>query len=147
MDRLDLLCADGTVREEWAVVSKQQVAVDVTSELRAAPLGRRRPPIITKRPVPAAGKYLRTAVDSVLAELSESAKPDVQVMHRLDDTLRGALAWTAAVGDTCRCADAVHAVRDARLRLDAEDPDRARKALLAARDGLRQPVPSPRAIH
>jgi hypothetical protein len=97
------------------------------------------------RTAPAPGRYLRTAVDSVLALLSTSAAPDRQVMHRCDDTLRGALAWTAAVGDTCRVAAAVHAVRDARQRLDAADPDQARLALLTARDGLRLPMPGPRA--
>jgi hypothetical protein len=90
--------------------------------------------------VPDPGVHLRRAVDSVLAELTASAHPDPQAMRRLDDTLRGALAWTAAVGDTCRIAAAVNAVRDARTRLDADDPDEARVALLSARDGLRVPA-------
>ncbi|HEU5474980.1 MAG TPA: hypothetical protein VFV67_30425 [Actinophytocola sp.] len=116
--------------------------MDVKTELRTAPLARREP-VVHRQPVPVPGRYLRTAVDSVLEQLSSD--PDVQVLHRCDDTLRGALAWTAAVGDTCRVAAAVHAVRDARLRLDAEDPDQARLALLTARDGLRLTMPSPRA--
>jgi hypothetical protein len=91
------------------------------------------------------GRHLRTAVDSVLAELDEAGPDDAQVMHRLDDTLRGALAWTAAVGDTCRVAAAVHAVRDARTMLDAADPDQAKLALLTARDGLVSAMPGPRA--
>ncbi|HET9138051.1 hypothetical protein [Actinophytocola sp.] len=124
---------------------QQQRTIDVKTELRATPpLARRREPGM-HRPAPVPGRYLRTAVDSVLAELSATAVPDVQAMHRCDDTLRCALAWTAAVGDTCRVAAAVDAVRDARLRLDAADPDQARLALLTARDGLRLPMPGPRA--
>src|SRR5690242_19184170 len=106
--------------------------MDVKPELRAAPLSRRRESVV-RVPIPVPGKHLLTAVDSVLAELSTAAVPDVHAMHRFDDTLRGALAWTAAVGDTCRVAAAVHAVRDARSRLDAADPDRARVALQTAR--------------
>jgi hypothetical protein len=124
------------------VVSKHQVTMGVKTELRrAAPLPPRREAVVERRPVPVPGKHLRTAVDSVLAELSAGVHPDVHAIHRFDDTLRGALAWTAAVGDTCRVAAAVHAVRDARSRLDQDDPDRARVALLTARDGLRLPNP------
>jgi hypothetical protein len=112
--------------------------------MRVVPPHRRREPVMAKRPVPAPGRYLRTAVDTVLAELAAGAAPDVQALHRFDDTLRGALAWTAAVGDTCRVAAAVHAVRDARERLDAEDPDQAKLALLTAQSGLTIPMPAPR---
>jgi hypothetical protein len=133
----DLPCAG--VREEWVGVSRQLVQVEVRPEARAAN-PKRREPIAHRRPVPDAGVHLRKAVDSVLAELTAGTHPDHQVLHRLDDTLRGALAWTAAVGDTCRIAAAVNAVRVARLRLDADDPDRARAALLSARDGLRLPA-------
>jgi hypothetical protein len=132
------------VREEWVVVSKQQATVDVKSELGAARLPRRKAPVTIRRPAPVPGKYLRTAVDSVLAELASGPALDGAAMHRLDDTLRGALAWTAAVGDTCRLAAAVHAVRDARLRLDAADADQAKAALIAAQDGLRHSMPSQR---
>jgi hypothetical protein len=132
------------VREEWVVVSKQQATAGVKTELRAAPLARRREPVVHRLPaVP--GKHLRTAVDTVLEELAASARPDVQAMHRLGDTLRSALAWTAAVGDTCLVAAAVDAVRDARSRLDAAEPDKARAALLTARDGLA--LPGPRTPH
>jgi hypothetical protein len=125
-------------------VSKQQATVDVKAELRAGRLPRRREPVVSRRPAPVPGQRLCTAVDSVLAELAAAPPPDVTAMHRLDDTLRGALAWTAAVGDTCRFAAAVHAVRDARLRLDAADADQAKAALIAARDGLRKTMPSQR---
>jgi hypothetical protein len=89
-----------------------------------------------ERVLPHPGERLRTAVDSVLADLSAEVHPDPPALHRFDDTLRGALAWTAAVGDTCQIAGAVSAVRTARKRLDMEDADQARAALLSARDGL-----------
>jgi hypothetical protein len=126
------------------VVAKHEVVVGLGPELRVAPPRRRREPVIDKRPVPTPGRYLRTAVDTVLAELAAGAAPDVQTLHRFDDTLRSALAWTAAVGDTCRVAAAVHAVRDARERLDAKDPDQAKLALLTAQSGLTLPMPAPR---
>lgn len=120
------------------MVSKQ-VTMNIKAELRAVPLASRRETPSYRPATP--GKYLRSAVDSVLAELSTSARPDERALHRFDDTLRSALAWTAAVGDTCRVAAAVHAVRDARSRLDAADPDQARAALITARDGLTLPLP------
>jgi hypothetical protein len=89
-----------------------------------------------ERLLPCPGERLRTAVDSVLADLSAEAQPDPLALHRFDDTLRGALAWTAAVGDTCQIAGAVKAVRNARKRLDMADADQARAALLSARDDL-----------
>jgi hypothetical protein len=79
-------------------------------------------------------------VDSVLADLDVNAHPDPLALHRLDDRLRSALAWTAALGDTCQVAGAVQAVRNARSRLDAKDADQAKAALLTARDGLRLPA-------
>jgi hypothetical protein len=93
--------------------------------------------------LPNPGERLRSAVDSVLADLSVDAKPDPVALHRFDDTLRGALAWTAAVGDTCQIAGAVKAVRNARKRLDMADADQARAALLSARDGLHSPQQGP----
>ena len=109
-------------------MSEQRVRTKPRAELLLGPIT-----------APEPGKRLRQAVDTVLAELS--ATPNPQAMHRCDDTLRTALAWTAAAGDTCRVAAAVHAVRDARSLLDAEEPDQARMALLSARDGLRLPGP------
>lgn len=97
------------------------------------------PPV--KRPLPIPGDKLRRAVDTVLAGLDRET-PDV---HRLDDALRTALAWTAAVGDTCRCASAVRQVRIARAGFAAADLDQARDALVAARDGL-QLVPNQRSL-
>jgi len=98
-----------------------------------------------RAPVSHPGDRLRVAVDSVLAALTAEQKPDPLTMHKFDDTLRGALAWTAAVGDTCQVATAVQAVRKARLRLDAADADQARMALLTAQDGLKLPTVKQRA--
>jgi hypothetical protein len=94
-----------------------------------------------KRPVPIPGERLRRAVDTVLAGLTDGAD-----LARLDDVLRAALAWTAAAGDTCRVANAVRQVRDARGSLRHADTAHARAALLAARDGLHL-VPSQRGTH
>jgi hypothetical protein len=80
-------------------------------------------------------------VDSVLAGLTDDAE-----LSRLDDVLRAALAWTAAAGDTCRVANAVGQVRDARVSLNHADTAHARAALLAARDGLHL-VPTQRGLH
>jgi hypothetical protein len=91
-----------------------------------------------RAPVSHPGDRLRVAVDSVLAGLTAETKPDQ--LHMFDETLRGALAWTAAVGDTCQIAPAVQAVRKARLRLDAADADQARMDLLTAKDGLKIPT-------
>jgi hypothetical protein len=101
----------------------------------------RRLPPVRKRPLPAPGERLRRAVDSVLTGLTGDAD-----LSRLDDVLRGALAWTAAAGDTCRIEPAVRQVRDARVSLNHADPEHARAALQAARDGL-HPVPAQRSLH
>lgn len=90
---------------------------------------------VTRRPD--SGHYLRGAVDAVLAELS--AQSDVDTMGRLAGTLRTGLAWTAATGHTCRVTLAAAAVRHAIRGLDAGDTEQVMSALLAARDGLRQP--------
>ena len=99
-------------------------------------------PLVPKRPVPVPGERLRRAVDTVLAGLGEETTD----LHRLDDVLRTALAWTAAAGDTCRIAPAVRDVRDARAGLAHSDADHARTALLAARDDLHL-VPNQRGRH
>jgi hypothetical protein len=89
-----------------------------------------------RRVVPDPGLRLRLAVDSVLAGLNTDVEPDPRALHRFDDTLRGALAWTAAVGGTCQVSGAVRCVRTARRRLDMADADEARVALLSAREVL-----------
>lgn len=121
-------------------MAKQTLSVNIHEDLRAGmPAPIRRP-----RPAPTPGERLRRAVDAALAELATGASPDDPTRHKLDDLLLGGLAWTAATGDTCRIEPAVHDVRTARDRLDADDPDGARTALLAAREGLGRPLPSQR---
>jgi hypothetical protein len=126
------------------VVVKHQAAIEMTAERRAVLPARRSEVVGRPRPAYVPGKHLRTAVDSVLAQLDDAEPDDTQTMHRLDDLLRAGLAWTAALGDTCQVAAAVHAVRDARVMLDSADPDQAKLALLSARDGLRPSMPGPR---
>lgn len=96
-------------------------------------------PPVRKRPLPVPGERLRRAVDTVLDGLT-TGEAD---LARLDDVLRGALAWTAAAGDTCRVAPAVRQVRDARISLSQADAEHARSALIAAHDRL-QLVPKQR---
>jgi hypothetical protein len=114
-------------------VAKQELSVNVSEDRRA---GVAIPAPLIRRPVPKPGDRLRRAVDAALAELAATAAPDDPTRHKLDDLLVGGLAWAAATGDTCRIEPAVHDVRTARVRLDAADPDGARTALLAARQGL-----------
>lgn len=122
-------------RGRVAVVTKQQLSVGAQTTLSP-----RRTPLVRPRPVPPPGDRLRTAVDTVLSELDKEAAP----LPQLDDQLRTALAWTAAAGETCRIPSAVLAVRTARSRLGKADPHQAKQALLAARDHLDSPLPSPR---
>jgi hypothetical protein len=109
-------------------VTRQQLSVE--SARRVSPT--------VRQPAPKPGERLGLAVDTVLAGLAAGAD-----LARLDEELRTALAWTAASGETCRVANAVDQVRDARGSLLHEDPAHARTALLAARDGLHL-VPSQR---
>src|SRR3954470_12743702 len=55
--------------------------------------------------LPRAGHDLRTGVDTVLARLGSASD------RQLADDLKGALARTAACGDTCRVRAAADAVR------------------------------------
>jgi hypothetical protein len=121
-------------------VAKHKLSVNVHEELRAGIPA----PILRHRPAPTPGERLRNAVEAALVELAATTSPDDPTTHKLDDLLVGGLAWAAATGDTCRIEPAVHDVRTARVRLGAHDPDGARHALLAARDGLRRPLPSQR---
>lgn len=116
-------------------MAKQNLSVDVHEDPRSGLPA----PILRQHQAPRPGDRLRRAVDAALAELAATATPDHPTLHRLDDLLVGGLAWAAATGDTCRIEPAVHAVRTARVRLDADDPDGARTALLVARDGLNRP--------
>ncbi|GAB3463197.1 hypothetical protein [Actinophytocola sediminis] len=118
-------------------MAKQRLSEDVQQHPRSdAPASAAR----RRRVPPQPGNHLRRAVDTVLVELAADGDPDQPTRHRLDDLLVGGLAWAAATGDTCRIEHAVHAVRDARVRLDAADPDGARTALLTARADLTPPT-------
>jgi hypothetical protein len=122
-------------------LAKQRLSEDVQQQLRSSVTApAHTAPAQRRRPLPQPGDRLRRAVDTVLVELAADGSPDVPALHRLDDLLVGGLAWAAATGDTCRIEHAVHAVRDARARLDAADPDGARTALLTARADLAPPV-------
>lgn len=133
-------------------MAKQALSVNVQNDLRVlsptANAGQQPAtspaPIMRRRPTTRPGDRLRRAVEAALAELAATAGADDPTRHRLDDVLVGGLAWAAATGDTCRIEPAVHNVRTARARLRAADPDGARTALLAARDGLGRPLPSQR---
>lgn len=113
-------------------MAKQRLSDDVHHELRSGFPAQ----AVRHEPMPRPGARLRRAVDTVLVELAADGTPDRPALHRLDDLLVSGLAWAAATGDTCRIEHAVHAVRDARARLGAADPDGARTALLAAREDL-----------
>lgn len=117
-------------------MAKQRLSEDVHQLRSGIPASATR-----RQRLPHPGDRLRTAIDTVLVELAADGNPDLPARHRLDDLLVGGLAWAAATGDTCRIEHAVHAVRDARARLDAADPNGARTALLTAREDLAPPVP------
>ncbi|MGH3760751.1 hypothetical protein [Actinophytocola sp.] len=124
-------------------MAKHKLTADVRESVHEE-LRTGNPAPMRQRPSPRPGDRLRRAVEAALAELAATASPDDPTRHRLDDLLVGGLAWAAATGDTCRLETAVHDVRTARVRLGADDPDGARTALLAARDGLGRPLPSRR---
>ena len=96
--------------------------------------GRRRPDQVPDLQ-PAAGHYLLTGIEAVLAGLTATvgAPPDG---GRLADELRSALARTAACGDTCRVRAAADAVRSAAGLLLTGPTDAAVDALRQARAKL-----------
>lgn len=96
-------------------------------------------PAAPHRPSPPTGDRLGKAVATALTELSTTPDPEVQLLRQLDDLLLGALAWTAATGDTCRVDAAAHAVRAARGRIAAADVTGARAELSVAVDELGRP--------
>ncbi|EWC62513.1 hypothetical protein UO65_2200 [Actinokineospora spheciospongiae] len=83
---------------------------------------------------PSPGLDLRLAVASALTALT----PPVAAPTLVDvaDALLGALARTAATGDTCLVLPAAEAVADARAFLRGGDPRSATTALVRARDHL-----------
>jgi hypothetical protein len=79
---------------------------------------------------PAAGHYLIAGIDAVLAGLAGSSAVV------LADELRGALARTAACGDTCRVRQAADSVRQAAELLRAGSAEDAELLLRGARASL-----------
>ncbi|OLR94049.1 hypothetical protein [Actinokineospora bangkokensis] len=78
--------------------------------------------------LPSPGLDLRRAVEAALTALALDPAD-----ARVADDLLGALARTAATGDTCLVLPAAEAVADARARIAAADVDGASAALLRAR--------------
>ncbi|PPK70987.1 hypothetical protein V5P93_002846 [Actinokineospora auranticolor] len=81
--------------------------------------------------IPSPGLELRRAVDSALAALL--TPPTAAAARALADDLLGALARTAAAGDTCLVLAAAEAVGQARAHLVAGRGVEARASLVAAR--------------
>lgn len=78
------------------------------------------PAIKRERPRPSValppGLRLRTEVDVALHELEQGGEAVIRAVH---DNLRGALAYSAAIGESCMVAQAADAVRVAVVRLAA----------------------------
>ncbi|MBE1470933.1 hypothetical protein [Kibdelosporangium phytohabitans] len=89
------------------------------------------------------GLQLRRAVDTALVELQKVAHAErtevLGAMRRVNDNLHGALAHTAAIGETCMIAAAVQAVHAAEGHLEASELSQARVALTTARERLTPP--------
>jgi len=103
--------------------------VSVTRRARI-PMARVRPNGRLPDIQPAAGHYLLAGIDSVLLAL-----PDSPALI-LAEELRGALARTAACGDTCRVRQAADSVRLAAGELRAGSIDEAVLLLRTARAAL-----------
>ncbi|CAM3310343.1 hypothetical protein KIPE111705_01290 [Kibdelosporangium persicum] len=106
-----------------------------------------------RRPAAIPGSRLHREVDEAVRKLQDIGHDDERTLRLVNDSLHGALAYTAALGETCQIASAVAAVRDAESHLDGADPEQARAALLKALQCLtdaakaatqRRTAPSPR---
>ncbi|MFC0105302.1 hypothetical protein [Kibdelosporangium aridum] len=85
---------------------------------------------------PAPGLRLRREVDQALLELRTVRPDDDEAIRLVNDGLHGALAYTAALGETCQVAAAVDAVREAERHLDGHEPSGACTALEKAQEFL-----------
>ncbi|MET0133063.1 MAG: hypothetical protein ABW215_05670 [Kibdelosporangium sp.] len=89
------------------------------------------------------GLQLRRAVDTALRDLYQVSTSErtemVGAMRRVNDNLHGALAHTAAIGETCMVANAVQAIHAAEQHLSAAELSQATVALSTARDRLAPP--------
>jgi hypothetical protein len=96
------------------------------------------------------GVQLRRAVDTALLDLQNVSSAErsemLGAMRRVNDNLHGALAHTAAIGETCMIAGAVQAVHAAEYHLAAAELSQARVALTTASERLTLPT-KPRDIH
>ncbi|WP_143446928.1 hypothetical protein [Kibdelosporangium aridum] len=94
------------------------------------------------------GLQLRRAVDIALHDLQKVSQAErsemLGAMRRVNDNLHGALAHTAAIGETCMVASAVQAVHAAEEHLEASELSQARVALTTARERLTPPTAKPR---
>jgi len=83
---------------------------------------------------------LRLAVDTALVDLQQVSAAErsemLGAMRRVNDNLHGALAHTAAIGETCMVAGAVQAVYAAEVHLESEQLSAARVALTTASERL-----------
>ena len=90
------------------------------------------------------GLQLRRAVDNALSDLQRVSCAEraemLGAMRKVNDNLHGALAHTAAIGETCMIASAVQAVHLAEHHLEASELSQARVALTAARERLTPPA-------
>lgn len=90
------------------------------------------------------GLQLRRAVDTALMDLQRVSSAErtemLGAMRRVNDYLHGALAHTAAIGETCMVAAAVQAVHLAERHLAASELSQARVALTTARERLTPPA-------
>ncbi|MET0235702.1 MAG: hypothetical protein ABW224_13745 [Kibdelosporangium sp.] len=90
------------------------------------------------------GVQLRRAVDSALMDLQRAGAAErtemLGAMRKVNDNLHGALAHTAAIGETCMVASAVQAVHVAEHHLEASELSQARVALNTAREHLAPPT-------
>ena len=93
------------------------------------------------------GSRLHREIDAAVRKLQHVADDDERTIRLVNDNLHGALAYTAALGETCQIASAVAAVRDAETHLDGADPAQARTALLRALQCLSDTAKSGKAPH
>jgi hypothetical protein len=93
-----------------------------------------------------AGVRLNAEVGVALQELHQLPAGDREAMGKVNAALRGALAYTAAIGETCQVMPAVEAVRTAGQCLETGLLSDACTALKEALAFL-NPVPEQRAGH
>jgi hypothetical protein len=122
------------------VISDVKPPVPIPPEQRRVHTERPRvaPPRPTLALVP--GVQLHRAVDTALVDLQRVSAAErsemLGAMRRVNDNLHGALAHTAAIGETCMVAAAVQAVHAAEVHLESEQLSAARVALTTASERL-----------